>query len=94
MITVVTTFCSARHHLTNTERSEQQLTVCLVRSRVRLEQSWLHLRLQRQWSVQCGILGRGQPPGVLARRGRHLRPDRHQEGRQQGHRVRGEEESY
>ena len=70
----------------------EQLILCLVRSRVRLEQSWLHLGLQRQWTVQCGLLGRGQPPGVLARRGRHLRPHRHQESRQQGYRLRGEEE--
>ena len=67
----------------------------IFRSRIRVEQDRVNIRLQREWAWQCGpgILGRGL--GLLARRrGRHLRPDGDQEGGQQRGRVRDQEETH
>ena len=63
------------------------------RSWLRLEQSRFDIWLQRQWAGQCGLLGRDR--GLLAGgRRRHLRPDGHQEGGQQGHRVREQKKTH
>ena len=64
----------------------------MSRSRGRLEQGGVCLRLQQQRAVQWLLLAGRLRPGVLGGGGRHLRPHRHQESRQQGYRLRGEEE--